>query len=83
MIGLTKRLAFTLTALLWLLATAAYAFIYVNARIHLPGAEGYETQWDWQLFFFSITRLPFLVLALALALYIEERKFRSLGFPSA
>jgi hypothetical protein len=37
----------------------------------LPGAVGYEQDWDWQLFFFAITQLPLLALLLGVVLWLE------------
>ncbi len=56
---------------LWLAGTCVYAYWYVVDRISLPGAVGYERAWDWQLFFFATTRLPFLALLLAVVLWLE------------
>ncbi len=58
---------------IWLVVTTVYAYTYVNHRIHLSGAEGYERLWNWQLFFFSVTRLPILLLILAAILLVERR----------
>ncbi len=59
------------TAWAWMLATTIYAYFYVSRRISIPDAEGYEKLWDWQLFFFSIVRLPLLLCVLGTALFIE------------
>lgn len=48
-----------------------------SERISLDEAVGYEKEWDWQLFFFSITRLPVLVGGLCLALWLETRLVRT------
>ena len=49
---------FVIEIVVWAVAVAVYAYVYVTSRIALPGAEGYERLWDWQLFFFAIGRLP-------------------------
>ena len=46
------------TIVLWALGTSVYAYIYVTSRVRLPDAVGYEADWSWQLFFFSLVRLP-------------------------
>jgi hypothetical protein len=65
------------TTLAWTLATIIYAQFYVSRRISLPGSEGYERLWNWQLVFFLITRFPFLLCALGAALCIEYLLFRN------
>jgi len=62
--------------LMWLVGAALYAGQYVTARISLPSAVGYERAWDWQLFFFALTRLPLLTLLLAVVLWPECRLLR-------
>lgn len=74
-----RATVFTSTALTWLLVTGAYAAFYVIARSNLSGAEGYETQWDWQLMFFSLTRLPYFVAAFAVVIFIEAKLLRRSG----
>jgi hypothetical protein len=58
----------------WFVFTAAYAFIYVREKMKLPDLQGYETEWDWQLLFFCIVRLPWLALLLALILLVLLRR---------
>ena len=60
------------TITVWVFATAAYAYVYVTTHA-LPDAVGYERDWSWQLFFFSLVRLPFLILVLGALLYVEHR----------
>jgi hypothetical protein len=79
--GSPKRLVMALTVARWAVVTAAYAYIYVTSRVGLPGAVGYETDWSWQLFFFSLVRLPLLILVLGALLYVEHL-FWSRGTPS-
>jgi hypothetical protein len=69
------------TIALWAFGTGVYAYIYVVSRLALPDAVGYETDWSWQLFFFSLVRLPLLILVLGALLYVEHRLF-SRGSPS-
>jgi len=64
---------FVIEIVVWAVAVAVYAYVYVTSRIALPGAEGYERLWDWQLFFFAIGRLPFLVILLGVILWVERR----------
>lgn len=61
------------TVIVWALATSAYAYVYVTSSVALPEAVGYETDWSWQLFFFALVRLPFLILVLGALLYVEYR----------
>jgi len=65
------------TTLVWLIAVTLYARQYIIARVSLPDAVGYERAWDWQLFFFGLTRLPLLVAMLALVLWLESRWLRA------
>jgi len=60
-----------LTILAWCLITAIYAYLYVTTVLSFPGLQGYEAEWDWQLMFFAIVRLPWLLLALALIIFGE------------
>jgi hypothetical protein len=64
------------TMLMCLVGAALYAGQYVTTRISLPSAVGYERAWDWQLFFFALTRLPLLTLLLAVVLWPECRLLR-------
>lgn len=77
----SKRWVMAWTIALWAFGTGIYAYIYVASRLALPGAVGYETDWSWQLFFFSLVRLPLLILVLGALLYAEHR-FLSPGRPS-
>ena len=57
------------TVLSWLLITAAYAYYYVVTILALP--EEYDTyarNWKFQLLMFSLVRLPWMVLGLAVAI---------------
>lgn len=49
------------------------AYSYVAERISLDEAVGFEKEWDCQLSFFSITRLPVLLAGLGLALWLEAK----------
>jgi hypothetical protein len=59
--------------MVWSLVTAIYAYFYVTSILASPNLEGYEAEWDWQLLFFAIVRLPWLLLVLALVIYFEIR----------
>jgi hypothetical protein len=55
------------TILLWLIATCAYAYYYVVTILALPEEyDNYARNWKFQLLMFSLFRLPWLFLALAL-----------------
>lgn len=60
------------TGLAWLLAVVIYASLYVRSRLLLPDLQGYEADWSWQLLFFGLTRLPWLVGLLVLTLLAEH-----------
>jgi hypothetical protein len=62
---------FGVTCALWVLVACVWAYRYVTNALAAPGVVGYETQWDVQLFFFAITRLPGLLVILAAALWLE------------
>jgi hypothetical protein len=61
----------TITAVAWFLATAFYGHCYEASRISLPDAEGYEKLWNWQLFFFLITRFPLTLILLVTIVLLE------------
>ena len=55
------------TVLLWLLASSGYAYYYVVTNLGLPeDYDAYARNWKFQLLMFSLFRLPWLVLALAI-----------------
>ena len=63
----TKVIVFTV--LLWLLATVLYAYYYIVTILNSPEPfDAYAMNWQFQLFAFSIVRLPFLLMALAVLL---------------
>ena len=68
-ISFRKMLAMTLVA--WFIGTVAYAIFYVHSQLRLEGLEGYEKEWDWQLLFFAVLRLPFLLIGLASIVWCE------------
>ena len=66
-----------ITVLIWAVCVAAYAFYYVKSHLTLPALEGYEAAWSWQLLFFGLTRLPWLLAGLAGVVLLERRLFKS------
>jgi hypothetical protein len=60
------------TVVVWLFGSAGYAYAYIVSRVNLPGAVGYEADWSWQLFFFGLVRLPFLMAGLVVVLCLEH-----------
>lgn len=66
-----------LTIFMWAILTIGMADSYVMDRVNLSNAVGYEKEWDWQLLFFSITRLPLLIAGLCLVLWFEAKLIRS------
>jgi hypothetical protein len=56
------------TILVWLIVTCAYAYYYVVTILALPeDYDAYARTWRFQLLAFSLFRLPWMVLALAVA----------------
>jgi hypothetical protein len=78
--GRPKRWIMIWTIILWTLATSAYAYVYVTSRVGVPDAVGYEKDWSWQLFSFSLARLAVLILVLGALLYVAHRLW-SFGGP--
>jgi hypothetical protein len=60
-----------LTVVAWCLVTVIYAYFYVKTVLSFSGLEGYETEWQFQLLMFSIFRLPWMLIALALMICTE------------
>ena len=59
------------TLLLWLIGTSLYAYYYVVTILNSPEPyDAYARNWQFQLFAFSIVRLPFLILGLILLLIV-------------
>jgi hypothetical protein len=58
---------------LWGVATALYAWAYASSFVHSPESVGYEADWGFQFSMFAIFRLPFLLLALGLLLWVNRR----------
>ena len=56
------------TFLSWLLLSAAYGIWFMYEKINLPGAEGYEKDWQFQFVNFAVTRGLYLLAALAILL---------------
>jgi hypothetical protein len=54
---------------MWLLASCVYAYYYVVTILALPeDYDAYARNWRFQLLMFSLFRLPWLILALAIVL---------------
>src|SRR5262245_19342386 len=68
-----KQMIMIGTCALWAVVTCAWGYSYVAKGLAAPGAIGYETQWNVQLFFFAITRLPVLTVVLGAILWIEAK----------
>jgi O-antigen/teichoic acid export membrane protein len=72
-----RRRAIVAILSIWLAVTASGAYFYVIRRITSANAEpGYETTWSFQLFAFSLVRLPFYVAGLALFLWLTRSWWR-------
>ena len=65
-----------LTICLWAMLAIGMAYFYIIDRVSLADATGYEKEWDWQLFFFCITRLPILLAGLGFVLWFETKLIR-------
>lgn len=66
----------------WLLFTVAYAVFYVLRTLSLTDLEGYERDWQFQVLAFCYSRLPWLVLALVIALLVERVSSRRFKRPA-
>lgn len=77
MVNSKRRRAIRFTGLAWLVGVAIYAAIYITDRLAQPGLEGYETEWTWQLLFFGLSRLPWLIAVLVGIILLELRIFGS------
>lgn len=64
----SMSIAFTYAAFGW-------AVHYARHKTSTAPSGTYESAWDWQIFFFCITRLPILMGVLALSLWAVERRF--------
>ena len=63
---MTKPKLISLVVLIWLIASTGYAYYYVVTILALPEEyDAYARNWQFQLLMFSLFRLPWLVLALA------------------
>jgi len=55
----------------WLVATSLYAYYYVVSILALPDEfDAYAMNWQFQLLMFSLVRLPFMLLVLAVLIKI-------------
>jgi hypothetical protein len=65
-----RRLKLTLLIIVsWLVVTSLYAYYYVVTILALPEEyDAYARNWKFQLLAFSLVRLPYLVLALTIAI---------------
>ena len=72
-----KRKIIWLTIFAWVLITMSYAYIYVTTILSHPGLEGYEAEWNWQLFFFGIVRLPWLIVGLVIIILLENKLIKN------
>ena len=77
---MSKSKVIASTVLLWLVASALYAYYYVISILRSPEEyDAYARNWKFQLLMFSIFRLPILVLALPLIIYLELIAFELLN----
>jgi len=58
--------------LCWVLLSAAYGSWFIYEKVNLPGAEGYEKDWQFQLVNFAVMRGLYLLVALAILLGIAN-----------
>lgn len=72
---MTKRIVVLCVS--WVVATTLCAYSYAGNRVSSPQATpGYETDWTFQFLMFSIFRLPFFVVLLALLVWATVRHGR-------
>jgi hypothetical protein len=77
---ISRRALIIATVAAWLIACALYGYYYVVSILALPEPyDAYARNWQFQLMAFSIVRLPILVLALALIIYLELIAFELLN----
>lgn len=50
----------------WLIVTSLYAYYYIVSILSLPEGDAYAMNWQFQLLMFSIFRLPYMVMLLAI-----------------
>lgn len=60
----------------WLLLTVVYGVVHVHRTLSLANLEGYERDWQFQVLAFCYSRLPWLILALVVAVLVERASFR-------
>lgn len=56
--------------LIWTIIVIIHAYYSINYGLQNAG-DGYDTQWQFQLMAFAITKLPFYILGLILFLIME------------
>lgn len=77
-LSMIRRKVFGITIIVWIVATVMYAYFYIASILMQPNLEGYETEWQFQLLMFSIFRLPWLLIGLAVVIAIQKRVGRNL-----
>jgi len=77
-LSMIRRKVFGITIFVWIVATVIYAYFYITSILAQPNLEGYETEWQFQLFMFSIFRLPWLLVGLVIVIAIQKRVRRNL-----
>ena len=60
-----------LTFAVWFLLCIALSLYYIYKHLNSHGLEGYEKEWDWQLFFFAISQFPYLFILLIILIVVE------------
>lgn len=67
----TKWIVVITTVLLWAIGCCLYCYRYVTSILAQPIWDAYANSVGFQILTFSLTRVPFLLLALFPVLYIE------------
>lgn len=61
----------------WLLGVVLYAVFYVDRELALEPYDEYARTWGFQLTAFALVRLPFLLAALGVMLWVTGRCFKT------
>jgi hypothetical protein len=59
--------------LVWLVGVAVYAVVYAKRQLALGPPDEYARTWSFQLMAFALVRMPFLLAALGIMLWLSVR----------
>jgi hypothetical protein len=77
----TRSKVMSASILSWVLLTVVWACVYVVSNVTSPDAVGYERLWDFQLVFFVLNWMPFLLGVLFVLLWVAHRWVEYRGTP--